>query len=176
MGKRRLFSTEQLRKVLGTLTSAHGKILIDVGGDRMGAAALGAFAQLIGRQGYEMFFVLNPYRPFTQDIPMVTKMFHDIEAASHLKVSGIISNPNLGRGTLLADLRLGLPIVQEIAEVLGLPISLTAITEKYADQLVTEIEGPIQTVKNLLLPPWELEEGQVFQMDTALRLPHIRRD
>ena len=163
-------------KVLGTLSSAQGKILFDVGGDPMGAAALGAFAQLIGRQGYQMFFVINPYRPFTKDIPMVTKMFHDIEAASHLKVSGIISNPNLGRGTLLADLRLGLPLVQEMAEVLGLPISLTAITERYADQLVTEIEGPLQTIKNFLLPPWELEEGQVFQMDPYVRLPQIRRD
>lgn len=162
--------------VLGTLTSAQGRILFDVGGDPRGATALGAFAQLIRRQGYEMFFVLNPYRPFTQNIPMATKMFHDIEAASRLKVSGIISNPNLGRETSLADLRLGLPLVQEMAEVLGLPISLTAITERYADQLVIEIEGPIQAVKNFLLPPWELEEGQVFQMGPRLKLPQIRRD
>lgn len=153
-------------KILGTLTSAQGKILLDVGGDAMGATALGAFAQLLGRQGYEMFFVLNPYRPFTQDVSMVTKMFHDIEAASRLKVSGIISNPNLGRGTLLEDLRFGLPPVQQMAEALGLPISFTAITERYAAQLVSEIEGPIQPVKNFLLPPWELEEGQVFQMDS----------
>lgn len=163
-------------KVLGTLTSAQGIILFDVGGDPMGATALGAFAQLIGRQGYEMFFVINPYRPFTKDIPMVTKMLHDIETASRLKVSGIISNPNLGRGTLLEDLRLGLPLVLEMAEDLGLPISCTAITEKYADQLVNEIEGPIQTIRNFLLPPWELEEGQVFQMDPHSRLPQIRRD
>lgn len=162
--------------VLGTLTSANGRILLDVGGDPMGATALGAFAQLVGRQGYEMFLVLNPYRPFTKDISMVTKMLRDIEAASRLKVCGIISNPNLGRGTLLEDLRLGLPQVQEMAEVLGLPISLTAITERYADQLVTEIEGPVQTIKNFLLPPWELEEGQVFQMDPCLTLSQIRRD
>lgn len=163
-------------KVLGTLTSAHGKILFDVGGDPMGATALGAFAHLIGRQGYEMFFVINPYRPFTKDIPMVTKMLRDIEIASRLKVCGIISNPNLGRGTLLEDLRLGLPVVKEMAEVLGLPISLTTITERYADRLVTEIDGPIQTVKNYLLPPWELEEGQVFKMDPSLTLSQIRRD
>ena len=162
--------------VLGTLTSAQGKILLDVGGDPMGATALGAFAQLIGRQGYEMFFVLNPYRPFTQDIPMVTKMFHDIEAASRLKISGIISNPNLGRGTLLEDLRHGFPLVQKMAEVLGLPISWTAITERYADQLANEIEGKVQTVKNFLLPPWELKEGHVFQMDPYLILPQTRRD
>jgi len=162
--------------VLGTLTSAQGKILVDVGGDPMGATALGAFAQLIGRQGYEMYFVINPYRPFTQDISMATSMFHDIEAASRLKVSGIISNPNLGRGTLLEDLRLGLPRVQEMAEALGLPIAWTAITEKYADQLVTELDGPIQSIRNFLLPPWELEEGQVFQMDPYIRLPQIRRD
>ncbi|MHB8075062.1 hypothetical protein [Desulfosporosinus fructosivorans] len=163
-------------KVLGALSSAQGKILFDVGGDPMGATALGAFAQLIGRQGYEMFFVLNPYRPFTKDIPMVTKMLRDIEAASRLKVCGIISNPNLGRGTALEDLLLGLPVVKVMAEVLGLPISLTTITERHAALLVNELEGPIQTVKNFLLPPWELEEGQVFKMDPSLTLSHIRRD
>ncbi|HBP63974.1 MAG TPA: hypothetical protein DD730_06835, partial [Desulfosporosinus sp.] len=107
-----------------------------VGGDPMGTTALGAFAQLIGRQGYDLFFVINPYRPFTRDIPMVTKMFHDIEAVSRLKISGIISNPNLGRGTSLEDLRLGLPLVQEMAKALGLPIAWTAITERHTDQLV----------------------------------------
>ncbi|HZK84841.1 MAG TPA: hypothetical protein VFC58_09220 [Desulfosporosinus sp.] len=163
-------------KVLGTLTSAQGKILLDVGGDPMGTTALGAFAQLIGRQGYEMFFVVNPYRPFTKDIPLVTKMFNDIEAASRLKVTGVISNPNLGRGTLLEDIRHGLPLVQEMAQVLGLPISFTAITERYGDQLAPDIEGKVLTIKNYLLPPWELEEGQVFQMDSNLRLPQIRRD
>ena len=152
-------------KVLGTLTSAKGKILFDVGGDSMGATALGAFAQLIERQGYEMYFVLNPYRPFTKDNAMVIDMLNDIEAASRLKTSGIISNPNLGRGTLLEDLRLGLPLVQEMAKALELPISWTAITERYSDQLAAEIEGPVQAVRNYLLPPWELEEGQVFQMD-----------
>ena len=145
-------------KVLGTLTIAQGKILIDVGGDPMGTTALGAFAQLIGRQGYDLFFVINPYRPFTRDIPMVTKMFHDIEAVSRLKISGIISNPNLGRGTSLEDLRLGLPLVQEMAKALGLPIAWTAITERHTDQLVNEIEGKVQKVRNFLLPPWEVEE------------------
>lgn len=151
-------------KVLGTLTSAQWKILIDVGGDPMGTAALGAFAQLLGHQGYDMFFVINPYRPFTKDIPTVMKMFHNIEAVSRLKISGIISNPNLGRGTSLEDLRLGLPRVKEMAHAIGVPIAWTAITESYAEQLVTEIEGKVQKVRNYLLPPWELEEGQVFQM------------
>lgn len=163
-------------KILGTLTSAQGRILIDVGGDPMGTTALGAFAQLIKQQGYEMHFVINPYRPFTKHIPMVTKMFEDIEAASRLKVNGIISNPNLGRETLLEDLRLGLRQVQEMASVLGLPISFTAITEKYANLLAAEVEGEIQTIKNFLLPPWELEEGQVFRMDTYSKLPKLRRD
>lgn len=145
--------------VLGAITSAQGKILVDVGGDPMGATALGAFAQLIGSQGYEMFLVLNPYRPFTNDSSKVRKMLQDIEIASRLEVNGIISNPNLGQKTLLVDLRLGLPLVEELAKTLGLPISFTALTEKYADQLASEVEGSIQKVKNFLLPPWEIEEG-----------------
>lgn len=162
--------------VLGTLTSAKGKILFDVGGDPMGATALGAFAPLIQRDGYDMFFVLNPYRPFTKDIPSVTKMLKEVEGASRLKFRGIVSNPNLGRETKLSDLRQGLPIVQAMAATLGLPILFTAVTEAFAERLSSEIEGPVQRIRNFLLPPWELEEGQVFQIDPHLRLPQTRRD
>jgi len=158
-------------QVLGTLTSAAGRILFDVGGDPMGATALGSFAAMLRRRGYRMFFVLNPYRPFTRDVPTVRRMLEDIEAASRLEVSGLVSNPNLGRETTLADLRAGYPLVQEIAAALGLPILLTAVTERFASDLAGDLTPPVQKVTNYLLPPWELDEGQVFQIDPHLRIP-----
>jgi RecA/RadA recombinase len=158
-------------KVLGVLTSAAGKVLFDVGGDPMGAAALGGFAHLIRQRGYEMFFVLNPFRPFTEDISGVKTMYQEIESASRLKINGVIANPNLSRETSLADIRLGLSKVREMAQSLAVPISFTAIMEKFADLICPEIEEPILKVTNFLLPPWDLEEGQVFEMDQHLRVP-----
>lgn len=158
-------------KVLGTLTSAQGKILFDVGGDSMGATALGAFAQLLVQKNYEMYLVLNPFRPFTKDRASVEKMRGEIEAASHLKMTGIISNPNLGQSTSLEDLVYGLSAVREMSEALEIPIVLTSITEKYADRLVSD-KGPLLKLRNYLLPPWEQEEGQVFRIEPRCK----RRD
>ncbi|WP_407308356.1 hypothetical protein [Desulfosporosinus sp. SB140] len=157
-------------KVLGTLTSAQGKILFDVGGDPMGATALGAFAQLLKNKTYEMFLVLNPFRPFTRDRTSVEKMQEEIEAVSHLKMTGIISNPNLGKLTSPEDLNCGLLAVRKMAEALGLPIVLTSITENHAADFASSIEGPVLKLRTYLLPPWEQEEGQVFQIGSSLKM------
>ncbi|MHB1652217.1 MAG: hypothetical protein ACYCVD_07025 [Desulfitobacteriaceae bacterium] len=151
--------------ILGALTSAQGEILIDLGGDPTGATALGSFAPLLHKLGCQMLFVLNPYRPFTQDLPGVRKMLQDIERSSRLKVNGLASNPNLGRETELEDLRKGYAQVRGMATDLGLPILLTAVTERWANELLEEIPIPIQTIRNYLLPPWELEDGQVNDRD-----------
>ena len=162
--------------ILGTLTSAKGKILFDVGGDPMGATALGAFAPLLKNRGYQMFLVLNPYRPFTKDIPSVTEMLKDIEVSSRLTVAGIVSNPNLGRETRLTTILEGNARIHEIADALNLPIVFYGVSAEYADRLAEKLDRPIQKVTNFLLLPWELEEGQVFQIDPFLRLPQTRRD
>lgn len=135
----------------------------------MGATALGAFAQLLKNKSYEMFLVLNPFRPFTRDEFSVRTMRAEIEAASRLKITGIISNPNLGQSTSLEDLHSGLSVVRKMAAALELPIVLTSLTENYADDLASEIEGPLLKLKNYLLPPWEQEEGQVFQIELPLK-------
>lgn len=162
--------------VLGAITSAQGRVLFDVGGDSIGATALGAFAPFLRQREYQMYLVVNPYRPFTKDIPTVTRMLQEIQRAARLKVDGIVSNPNLGCETTLTHLRQGYAQVEEFAAALQLPILLTAVTDRFADRLAGHLQGPVQRVTNFLLPPWELEEGQVFQIDPHLRLPQQRRD
>jgi len=164
--------------VLGTLTSAQGYILLDVGGDAMGATTLGSIAPYVKRQhqAYVMYLVLNPFRPFTKDIQGVTKMAQDIEVAARLKITGIVSNPNLGQDTTMADLYQGYEVVREYAHLLQLPIAFTAVTEQYFARMAPKIDGPVLSVRNFLLPPWELEEGQVFKIDPNLRLPQERRN
>lgn len=154
--------------ILGALTSTQGNILIDLGGDSPGATVLGRFASHLQRTGYQMLFVLNPYRPFTQDLPGVRKMLQEIEHSSRLKVSGIVSNPNLGKETELEDLKQGYSIVRRIAKDLDLPILLTGVTKRWAEELREEILTPVQIIQNYLLPPWELDEGQVFVSDPRL--------
>lgn len=153
--------------ILGALTSAEGEILVDVGGDSNGALALAAFAPVLQKRGYRMFMVINPYRPFTGDLAHVQKMLKEIEHSSRLRVDGIVSNPNLGKMTEWEDLLAGYAQVQAVAEALALPVLLKAVTKRWAERWQQEVApaGPWQPIKNFLLPPWELEEGQVYNID-----------
>lgn len=151
-------------KILAALTSVEGKILFDVGGDSLGVIPLNIFKPHFEKQGYTMYFILNPYRPFTGDLISVTKMLTEIEEASHLKIGGIISNPNLGQSTSLNDLLDGYERVNQIADNLGLPVSLTTVTKQYYTAVAQKKSGPLLPIDNYLLPPWELEESQIFDI------------
>lgn len=146
--------------ILGVFTSAKGKILVDVGGDALGATALGYFAPILKRLAYTMFFVINPYRPFTGDIFSSNNMLREIETVSRLKVSYLVSNPNLGRGSQLEDIEQGFARVQEFASETDIPIAFNVVSTHLAHKLKVKIGGKVMPIKNYLLPPWEMEEEE----------------
>lgn len=157
-------------KVLGAIQSAQGKLLFDVGGDDIGATALGFFADILQQRNSQVLMVLNPFRPFTQDLNAVKRMISEIEKAAHLTISGIVSNPNLGGETTLEDLKKGYLMVDEMARDLELPVILTAVTEQYAEALKPQLPEPSMKVSKYLLLPWELTEGQVFKINPKYKL------
>lgn len=71
-------------------------MVIDLAGDEVGSLVLGYLSKYIAsRQDYELLLVLNPYRPFAQDVESVILLRDSLENVSHLKIIGIVSNPNL---------------------------------------------------------------------------------
>ena len=79
--------------------------IIDVGGDD-GSVALGMYRKLIQAHPYEMLYVINYYRPLTEDPADCFGCMLEIEASSGLKCTGIVNNSNLGAettGDLITD-------------------------------------------------------------------------
>ena len=72
--------------------------IIDVGGDD-GSVALGMYSRLISARPYEMLYVINYYRPLTEDPSDCYGCMLEIEASSGLKCTGIVNNSNLGAET-----------------------------------------------------------------------------
>jgi hypothetical protein len=66
--------------------------VVDVGGDPVGACALGRYANLIRRQPYEMWMVVNANRYKTRNLEEVIQFVREIEEASGLKINGLINN------------------------------------------------------------------------------------
>lgn len=141
--------------ISGVLQDKDGTVVIDVGGDETGARALGRYHNLLAADNYRLFFVINPYRPFTNDPAGICKVLREVEQASRLKVTDLVSNPNLGLETCPADIVSGHRTVLDASRQINLPVSFLCIPEHlaYASEL-QDISTPYFPVMLFMLPPW----------------------
>ncbi|MFZ5641134.1 MAG: hypothetical protein ACOY4Q_10670, partial [Bacillota bacterium] len=141
--------------ITGALKDANGAVVLDVGGDETGARALGRFYNLLAHSKYNLFFVVNPFRPFAREPSGISKVLRGVEQTSRLKVSALISNPNLGRETCPEDIVTGHRTVMDASRQLDLPVAFLCIPETIS--MTPEIEGVAESVfpvKLFMLPPW----------------------
>ncbi|MBQ4473088.1 MAG: hypothetical protein II930_02225 [Lachnospiraceae bacterium] len=116
--------------------------VVDVGGDDRGAYALGRLSPAIREENnYDMFLVINRYRPLTPDAASTIEVMREIEAAASLKFTGIIHNSNLGAQTTAEDVLSSEAYAQEISRLSGLPIVLTTAEEGVAGELEGKVEN-----------------------------------
>lgn len=101
-------------------------VIFDVGGDD-GAVALGVFEKDIKKHGYEMYYVINMYRPLTSTPEESVTVMREIEDYSKLRFTGIINNSNLGAETDKSTVEASLLYAEETANLSGLPLLFTAV-------------------------------------------------
>lgn len=122
--------------------------IVDVGGDDRGAYALGRLSPAIREENnYDMYLVVNRFRPLTPDAPSTVEVMREIEGAAGLSFTGIINNSNLGAETTAEDVLSSEKYVREIAELSGLPLVLTTAEEHIA----RELEGKVNNLFPLRL-------------------------
>jgi len=116
--------------------------IVDVGGDDRGAYALGRIAGAIREENdYDMFLVINRYRPLTPDAESTLEIMHEIEAAASLKFTGIINNSNLAAETEPETVLASVPYAEEVSRLSGLPLVMTGAEKNVADQLKGKIDN-----------------------------------
>lgn len=124
------------------------RVVIDVGGDDSGAMVLGRLAPAItAEDSYEMYLVVNRYRPLTPDVPSTVEVMGEIEAASRLRFTGIVNNSNLGAETTAQDVLDSIAYAEELAKAANLPLVATTAEER----LYAELEGQISNLFPLTL-------------------------
>lgn len=110
--------------------------VMDIGGDDAGAVALGRFApSLMSENDYNMFFVVNFYRPLTKNAEDAFIVLKEIEAASGMKFTGIINNSNLGSLTKAEDVLSTQTEVKKLCDMSGLPFVFTSAEEKVSEEI-----------------------------------------
>ena len=106
-------------------------VVLDIGGDDRGAYALGRFTPyILEENNFEMFFVVNFYRPLTRNAEEAFDVFNEIEQAAHMKFTAIINNSNLGEETTAEDVEKTIPLAEELGRLTSLPVRMTTVSEK----------------------------------------------
>ena len=110
--------------------------IVDVGGDDRGALALGRLAPKLREEAdYDMFLVVNRFRPLTPNAQSVLEVVQEIELAAGLKFTGIINNSNLGAETTEETVLSSIEFGQQCSQLAGLPLVATGVEESLAESL-----------------------------------------
>ena len=116
--------------------------VLDIGGDDRGAYALGRYADRIKKENnYEMFMVINMYRPLTRDVESTLEVMAEIEAACSMKFTAIVNNSNIGEETTAQDVIDSFGYAEEVSKATGLPIRLTTVDKKLYNDLCGRVEN-----------------------------------
>ena len=107
--------------------------VLDIGGDDRGAYALGRFVPYILEENdYDMFYVVNFYRPLTTDAEQALEVLREIEEACGLAFTGIINNSNLGAETEVGHIVQTQKEAERLCSLTGLPLVATTAQKNIA--------------------------------------------
>ena len=87
-------------------------VILDVGGNDTGAKLIGGYAHLL--KAADVWFVVNPYRPWSATTEHIDGTLSALLRASRLKMPRFLLNPNLGGGTTLEEYLFGIKLGLEL--------------------------------------------------------------
>jgi hypothetical protein len=143
-------------QILGAIQQRDRSVVLDVGGDHQGARVLGQYSTAIRQRGYTMHFVVNPYRPFTDTLPGLRRSISEIETSARLRVSSLVSNPNLIGETTAGVITEGHARIEAFAGGLDLPIAFVCIEHRWAGKFGTNhFAQPVLSLERHFVMSWE---------------------
>lgn len=126
------------------------KVVVDLGGDDRGALALGRLAPAILEENdFDLFAVINMFRPLTKTAEETVGVMKEIEAASGLRFTGLVNNSNLGEETTPETVLSSLPYAEETARLTELPIVMTTVKK----ELYPLLKEKIPNLEEITLQP-----------------------
>ena len=143
-------------QVRAALRDPSCRVVVDAGGDDVGARVLGSLSDVLPAADAHVLVVLNFRRPSTPDAEKAAAMVRKIEAAARVKVTGLVSNTHLMRETTPRVVLEGHQLAVEAAEDLSIPvIAVTATSDVAADLAGEELGCPLVVLQRIVLPPFE---------------------
>ena len=120
-------------------------VVFDVGGDAVGATAVGRYHQdfmELEPGSLEVLNVVNIRRPLAGTVERIIHLQEEMQIHSRLKITGMINNTNLAQLTTPAELRDGYEMIREVSEKTGVPVAYTSGKKALLDQFLAEGHDP----------------------------------
>ena len=138
---------------LAGIISESDSVIIDVGGDPEGAAALGRYSDVLGkRKDLGLYYVVNKYRYLTSTPEEAVELLREIEAVGTVPCCGIINNSNLGKLTDSKTVAESADYAEAVAKEAGVPLLFTCSDEKN----LSGIENALP-IDIFVKPVWEID-------------------
>ncbi len=99
-------------------------VVLDVGGDDLGARVVSRYHEDIVKEDYIHYFVVNTRRPMTRNPEEIAGMIAEIQASAQLKVDRLVNNANLLGASSPDVLEEASSIIGAVSERLSIPVGL----------------------------------------------------
>ncbi|MBM3315185.1 cobalamin biosynthesis protein CbiA [candidate division WOR-3 bacterium] len=143
-------------EVRGALARPRGRVVLDLGGDPVGARVMASLADAVRPEDLDGFFVLNSRRPLTLTAEGAAAMMGEVSRAAAVPVTGIVVNSHLIEETTPGVIAEGIELADELASRTGVPVAFAAIERRMLDTFdVSRCPHPVMVLERLMLKPWE---------------------
>ncbi|MCD4677482.1 MAG: cobalamin biosynthesis protein CbiA [Desulfobacula sp.] len=142
--------------VAGMIQQPSELTILDAGGDDAGVTVLAALKDHLSKKEVRMLQVINPFRPFTEDVQGCIKMKEEIENSSKIKITGLVSNANLIDETIPEHIYKGYDFLKDVSKTTGLKIEFITASSHLIPQLeMNRFTCPVLEINRKLVPPWK---------------------
>lgn len=137
------------------LADENAIVILDVGGDHLGARLIGGFAPFLNRENTQNFFVINAYRPWSKDLVAIDGTMARVLGMAHIDLANvsIMSNPNVGLTTTAEEVVSGHEKVKGMIDEY-LTVDYLCAREDICPEIEDKTETPLLPIKLYLTYEW----------------------
>ncbi len=142
--------------IRGAIESRRRTVVLDLGGDPVGARVMRSIAARLEPGSHTAYFVLNSRRPFTADAAGARRMIDEVGRAGGLAMTDLVVNSHLVDETTPEVIEEGIALGREVAEATGTRVAFVAVARSMLERFDAARCGlPVLVLDRRMLKPWE---------------------
>lgn len=145
-------------QIFAPLQNKEKHVILDVGGDSVGAKTLMRYKKYFTENEYDLFLVANANRPETDNVDKLLWYKESIENEIGIKITGLINNTHMLQYTTVEDVLKGNELVSEVSEKTQIPVKYTCCIKNIEKDLPETIKGEIFIIDMVMREKWMMTD------------------